>query len=407
MDAKTFSDLMLAYNAVYDDEMREEYLREDYSFIDGLDDEEISDVVEEVIYELIEEGYDVDEVEELFEDTFITEAKVTMGRGDEAGGGKVTTGTGSLRAAKARLASRKSAKREERKEKIKSAARGVLSGIKKGVERAAKKVGIGAEKAKRSMMGRDRSAERAQVRSKAKMTAAARKGIRKAVTGRAEPPKVSTKGWKTGTTSGAGAAGTVRSKSAGGSGEGPSSTGRLLPPAKNRKDETGSTGAGAAGTVRSRSAGGSGDGPSSTGRALPPEGATSAPTKRGTKRSASAIKGALTRAKTQGRKAMSLAAGFDIFDVVSGFLISEGIAEDINEAAWLMANEITEEQIDEIMGLFGKKKEEPPLNPAGRSMTSTPKKLPYKVDTRRPEISVTTYGKGGRSETFKTRGPVR
>jgi formate dehydrogenase assembly factor FdhD len=104
---------------------------------------------------------------------------------------------------------------------------------------------------------------------------------------------------------------------------------------------------------------------------------------------------------------MSLAAGFDIFDVVSGFLISEGIAEDINEAAWLMANEITEEQIDEIMGLFGKKKEEPPLNPAGRSMTSTPKKLPYKVDTRRPEISVTTYGKGGRSETFKTRGPVR
>jgi len=365
MDTKTFSDLMLAYNAVYDDEMREEYLREDYSFIDGLDDEEISDVVEEVIYELIEEGYDVDEVEELFEDTFITEAKVTMGRGDEAGGGKVTTGTGSLRAAKARLASRKSAKREERKEKIKSAARGVLSGIKKGVERAAKKVGIGAEKAKRSMMGRDRSAERAQVRSKAKMTAAARKGIRKAVTGRAEPPKVSTKGWKTGTTSGAGAAGTVRSKSAGGSGEGPSSTGR----------------------------------------ALPPEGATSAPTKRGTKRSASAIKGALTRAKTQGRKAMSLAAGFDIFDVVSGFLISEGIAEDINEAAWLMANEITEEQIDEIMGLFRKKKEEPPLNPAGRSMIPTPKKLPYKVDTRRPEISVTTYGKGGRSETFKTRGP--
>ena len=61
----------------------------------------------------------------------------------------------------------------------------------------------------------------------------------------------------------------------------------------------------------------------------------------------------MTRAKTQGRKAMSLAAGFDIFDVVSGFLISEGIAEDINEAAWLMANEITEEQIDEIMGVMG------------------------------------------------------
>ena len=389
MDTKTFADLMEAYNAVYDDEMREEYLREDYSFIDGLDDEEIADVVEEVIYELIDEGYDVDEVEELFEDTFITEAKVTMGRGGEAGEGKVTTGTGSLRAAKARVAARKSAKREERKEKIKSAAKSVLSGIKKGVKRAAKKVGIGAEKAKRSVMGRDRSAERAQVRSKAKMTAAARKGIRKAVTGKAEQPKASTKGWKTGTTSGAGAAGTVRSKSSGGSGDGPSSTGRLLPPAQNRKDKTGSTGAGAAGTVRSKSAGGSGDGPSSTGRALPPSGATNAPTKEGKKRTAASIKGALTRAKTQGRKAMSLAAGFDIFDVVSGFLISEGIAEDINEAAWLMANEITEEQIDEIMGVMGavKKALTPPKKEKpdywGRK-AQVMKKEPYTVDRGNP-----------------------
>lgn len=103
MDTKTFAELMEAYQAVYDDEMREEYLQEDYSFIDGLDDEEIADVVEEVIYELIDEGYDVDEVEALFEDTFITEAKVTMGRGGEAGEGKVTTGTGSRRLLKREL----------------------------------------------------------------------------------------------------------------------------------------------------------------------------------------------------------------------------------------------------------------------------------------------------------------
>ena len=354
MDTKTFAELMEAYQAVYDDEMREEYLQEDYSFIDGLDDEEIADVVEEVIYELIDEGYDVDEVEALFEETFLAEARVDMAARAAARKQYMASSEKSAKQArKSGAAVVKKEKREARKEKIKSAAKGVLSGIKKGVERAAKKVGIGAEKAKRSMMGRDRSAERAQVRSKAKMTAAARKGIRKAVTGKAEQPKASTKGWKTGTTSGAGAAGTVRSKSSGGSGDGPSSTGRLLPPAKNRKDKTGSTGAGAAGTVRSKSSGGSGDGPSSTGRALPPSGATNAPTKEGRKRTAASIKGALTRAKTQGRKAMALAAGFDIFDVVSGFLISEGIAEDINEAAWLMANEITEEQIDEIMGVMG------------------------------------------------------
>lgn len=358
MDTKTFAGLMEAYQAVYDEELREEHLQEDYSFIDGLDEEEIADVVEEVIYELIEEGYDVDEVEALFEDTFITEAKVTSSDDRSSGSSsKVTIGTGSSvdkGAARERLAARKSAKREARKEKIKSAAKSVLSGIKKGVKRAAKKVGIGAEKAKRSMMGRDRSAERAQVRSKAKMTAAARKGIRKAVTGKAEPLKASTKGWKTGTTSGAGAAGTIQSSGGPIGSEKKSEGQKLLKAAPNRKDKTGSTGAGAAGTVRSRSAGGSGDGPSSTGRALPPSGATNAPTKRGTKRTASAIQGALTRAKTQGRKELAkINAGFDIFDVVSGFLISEGIAEDINEAAWLMANEITEEQIDEILGVMG------------------------------------------------------
>jgi len=110
---------------------------------------------------------------------------------------------------------------------------------------------------------------------------------------------------------------------------------------------------------------------------------------------------------------------FDVFDTILEFLIDEGIAKDINEAAWLMANEITEEHIDEIMGLMGKaknavkkvkksltRKDPEPVEYMGRSMISTPKKLPYTVDTRRPEISVTTYGKDGKSKTFKTRGPV-
>ena len=390
MDTKTFAELMEAYQAVYDDEMREEYLQEDYSFIDGLDDEEIADVVEEVIYELIDEGYDVEEVEELFEDTFITEAKVTMGRGGEAGEGKVTTGTGSLRAAKARVAARKSAKREERKEKIKSAAKSVLSGIKKGVKRAAKKVGIGAEKAKRSMMGRDRSAERAQVRSKAKMTAAARKGIRKAVTGKAEQPKASTKGWKTGTTSGAGAAGTVRSSGGPIGSEKKSEGQKLLKPAPNRKDDTGTTsGSGAKGTVQS-SSGSIGSEKGSKGQKLLPtarkrKGIVGDPTQRNKK-----LAKRLSLAPGQQEKPKAtLKAGFDIFDVVSGFLISEGIVEDINEAAWMMANEITEEQIDEILGVMGavKKALTPPKKEKpdywGRK-AQVMKKEPYTVDRGNP-----------------------
>ena len=97
---------------------------------------------------------------------------------------------------------------------------------------------------------------------------------------------------------------------------------------------------------------------------------------------------------------------FDVFDTILEFLIDEEIAKDIQEANWIMANEITEEQIDEILGLF-RKKEPPKTEYAGRSMEPKEKKLPYKVDTRRPTSQVTTFGKGGKSETFKTRGPVK
>jgi len=319
MDYREIQDLMEAYNAVYDEEVREEYLKEDYSFIDCLDDEELTDVVEEVIYGLLDEGYEVEELEELFEETFLTEAKVTMGRGGEAGEGKVTTGTGSLRAAKARHSARKAAKREERKEKIKSAARGVLSNIKKGITRAAKKVGIGVEKARQSMSGVDRGAERAQRRAKAKMTQTARAGIRKAVTGKAAAPA-------------------------------PKAVEKTVK--VSRKDVTGSTGAGAAGTIRSKSAAGSGDGPSSQGRALPPKGATSR-TPAGNLRRASQITYTLSKAQSAGKKKLAnLNNSFDLFDIVTDFLMSEGLAEDVREATWIMANELSEEHIDQIVDLY-------------------------------------------------------
>lgn len=316
MDTASLNELMEAFNAVYDEEVREEYLEEDYTFLDDFNDEEVEEIVEEVIYDLLDEGYEVEELEDIFEETFLTEAKVTMGRGGEAGQGRVTTGTGSLRAAKARQASRKAARREARKEKIKSAAKGVLSAIKKGAKRVAKKVGIGAEKAKQAMQGRDRSAERSTRRAKAKMKSAAVKNIRKAVTGKAAAPKA------------------VEKK-------------------VSRKDVTGSTGAGAAGTIRSKSSGGSGGGPSSKGRALPPSGATSR-TPSGNLRKPSQVTFALSRAAKAGKKKMEkLNNSFDMFDVVADFLISEGLADDINEANWMMVNEVTAEDIEQIVELYG------------------------------------------------------
>jgi len=97
---------------------------------------------------------------------------------------------------------------------------------------------------------------------------------------------------------------------------------------------------------------------------------------------------------------------FDVFDTILEFLIDEEIAQDIQEANWIMANAITEEQIDEILGMF-KKKPEKKTEYAGRSMEPVKKDPGYTVDKRRPEVSVTIYGKGGKTDKFKSRGPVR
>lgn len=92
----------------------------------------------------------------------------------------------------------------------------------------------------------------------------------------------------------------------------------------------------------------------------------------------------------------------DIFDVILEFLQNEGIAEDLNEATWIMSNVLTEEQIDEILGLFKKKKSTVNKGTAsefaGRSMTSAQKKKPYEVISGKyasPMHTVHSYGPKG------------
>ena len=112
------------------------------------------------------------------------------------------------------------------------------------------------------------------------------------------------------------------------------------------------------------------------------------------------------QAEKRRRKALR-SEEFDAFDVILEFLIDEEIAQDIQEANWIMANAITEEQIDEILGMF-KKKPEKKTEYAGRSMKKPAEgeNKGYTVDKRRPEVSVTSYGKGGKTVKFKTRGRV-
>ena len=112
------------------------------------------------------------------------------------------------------------------------------------------------------------------------------------------------------------------------------------------------------------------------------------------------------QAEKRRRKALR-SEEFDAFDVILEFLIDEEIAQDIQEANWIMANAITEEQIDEILGMFTKKAEKK-TEYAGRSMKKPvpDEKKGYTVDKSRPEVSVSTYGKGGKTDKFKTKGRV-
>lgn len=72
-----------SYFAVYNDELRETLAEETELFedIDYLYDDELEEIVDEAIESMIEEGFDLDEIEEAFED-ILSEATITRGRGN-------------------------------------------------------------------------------------------------------------------------------------------------------------------------------------------------------------------------------------------------------------------------------------------------------------------------------------
>jgi len=132
MDSKELRGLCESYVAVYDEDLRNELqeMSDEFFGIENLTDEEIDAIVEETIFEMLDEGYDFDELEEVF-DEFISEATVTVGGKTAGKGAKVTTGSGSRMAAASRLSNIKAKKRAENINKIKTA---VKSGVAKAKE---------------------------------------------------------------------------------------------------------------------------------------------------------------------------------------------------------------------------------------------------------------------------------
>jgi hypothetical protein len=142
-----------AYSAVYNEELRNQNVEEDFAFIDELSDIELDQVMEEII----SEGVELSECFEVL-DEVLSEATVTSSEDrPRSGGSRVTRGQGSVMAAKERVAARKSARRAERVERIKSSAKraaekvkgaaaGAASAASRSVSKAGEKAKQGAKK---------------------------------------------------------------------------------------------------------------------------------------------------------------------------------------------------------------------------------------------------------------------
>ena len=142
MDPKVLKGLTEAYSAVYDEDLRDELeeMMDEFSGIENLTDEEIDAIVEETIDEMLEEGFQFDEVEEIFEEV-LSEARVDMAARAAARKQYAAASEKSAKEARGRAASKeRSEKRAAAVSKVKGAVKSALgkakAAVKSGVAKA-------------------------------------------------------------------------------------------------------------------------------------------------------------------------------------------------------------------------------------------------------------------------------
>jgi len=188
-----------SYTAVYNDELREVLSEEVELFenIDYLYDDELEEIVDETIEAMIEEGYEIDEIEEAF-DELLSEATVTTGRGgytklsSDTRQAPVTSGQGTAMRQQARRTAVISAARQRQAQAVKDApgqaAARVKGAIQSGVAKARKVVdtaaGDYAAKNKLVTGKKGQALNRSAIGMKqASKDPAGRRGVRSAVVG--------------------------------------------------------------------------------------------------------------------------------------------------------------------------------------------------------------------------------
>jgi len=140
-----------AYAAIYNEELREDNytsLIEDFDAISELSDTELEEIVEETILDLLDEGYEVEDVEEIFEEV-LSEARVDMSARAQRRKEFATASEKSAKEARGRGAAKdREEKRKAAIERVKGAVKKTASGIKSAVKKTAGDVKSAAKEAK-------------------------------------------------------------------------------------------------------------------------------------------------------------------------------------------------------------------------------------------------------------------
>ena len=255
-----------------------------------ISDEELTQIIEETVIELLEEGYTAEEIEESFDDEFVDEilieAKVTFGSDTPA-----MRKSGDL----------VGARREKAKQAVKTAAKGARAEAGRRAGNVAVRAKAGATRAAMAATGvkaTDVPTKSGKARKNASTFVAGRKSDRdsaKKVMGDKIKSKLGSLGSKV-----RGAVASAQMKKS--------------DPDKSIKSRIGKARSGLKGMIG---------------------------------------KAARKVADKAGKAASRLGEEVETYDVVVEFLCDQGIAEDLQEAQWMMVNEVDSEDIATILEAYG------------------------------------------------------
>ena len=319
MKFNTFTDL---YLSIYNKQSDVEYFSEDVDTPELLDEEyemiveEIiseEDAIEEVVFEMIDEGFEPEEIEEIFEE-ILDEARVDMASRAAARKQYMASSEKSAKEARGRAAAK------ERSDKRAAQVAAVKGKVKGAIAKAKEKIGD----------------TKSAVKSKVKDTKQqSHKGLAKYASKRNLMPGA---GLKTQSSKGRGELRKAVAKDIKGRVVAKASRGAV------KAYNTGRSAAQAAGDAAGRAKQGAKNLAARVGRAAS---SAASSVKAGAK---SAVGKAARKVATgAGKVASKLGEEFDVYDAVLEYLCVEGYAETLEDAEWIMANQLTSEDIEEIL----------------------------------------------------------